>query len=194
KLDAFENADRAHQAYMLGRIPADLIEGIATMGVGAAAGAALRASSLIDAVGFWGRGAAAESGLINYAARDAANATRLNAYLALQQGNILDDSGLLTEFALQNANSALKFGTILRNPYVVSELTKNGGDILEWEKLKTPSIELSTGQSIQVHFYKNSVTNEVNYTLPDFKVKGQVDIFPRRPLQEPTVKPPYFNP
>jgi hypothetical protein len=41
------------------------------------------------------------------------------------------------------------------------------------EKLKTPSVILPSGQSVQVHYYRNAVTGEVNYNI-DFKVVGEI--------------------
>jgi hypothetical protein len=80
--------------------------------------------------------------------------------------------------------------TKLNNPKVIEELTRNGGDITDWEKRTTPSIDLSTGQRIQVHYYYNVKTGEINYNI-DFKVKNPVNVFPSRPIKEPIVLPPY---
>jgi hypothetical protein len=117
-----------------------------------------------------------------------ASATRLKAYLSLQQEGILDKDGRLTEYAIRESKSALSEDTSIKNPVVIAELTKNGGSITDWEKVKTPSIELSTGQRVQVHFYKNRVTGEVNYNI-DFKIKGEVRWCPKEPTPEPKVSP-----
>ena len=80
---------------------------------------------------------------------------------------------------------------VLRNPTVVKELIKSGGKITDWQKMTTPSVKLSTGQKVQVHFYQNKITGAINYAHQDFKVKGIVDLFPKLPLSEPMVQPPY---
>jgi len=71
----------------------------------------------------------------------------------------------------------MKRGEVLNNPSVVSELTKDGSKITDWQKLSTQSIELPTGQRVQAHFYQNRFTGEINYTHSDFKVKNLVDAF-----------------
>lgn len=82
----------------------------------------------------------------------------------------------------------------MKNPSVINELTKNGSRITDWTKLSTQSIEMPTGQRIQVHFYKNQVTGEINYTHSDFKVKNPVYAFSKAPNKEPIMTPPYDKP
>lgn len=41
--------------------------------------------------------------------------------------------------------------------------------------MTTKAIKLSSSQRIEVHFYKNQLTGEVNYTHRDYKVKGFID-------------------
>ncbi|MDF2868186.1 MAG: Hemolysin [Gammaproteobacteria bacterium] len=131
--------------------------------------------------------------IVNYAAHNAADALRLKTELVLRQAGILDEGGKLTGEAIMASRRALREGEILKNPSVVKELTKNGSNIADWEKLTTQSVEMSSGQRIQVHFYKNRITGEVNYTHPDFKVKNPVNLFPSNPGKEPTVTMPYHG-
>lgn len=118
----------------------------------------------------------------------------MKTILALQDAGILDQSGQLTEAAINLSRPAMRRGSILENPSVVDTLTKDGSNITDWEKLTTQSIGMPTGQRIQVHFYRNKSTGEVNYTHPDFKVKNPVELFPKVPEQEPTIIPPYNRP
>jgi hypothetical protein len=104
----------------------------------------------------------------------------------LQQEGILDKDGRLTEYAVREVRPAISRNAELSNPRVIAELTKDGSKITDWEKVKTPSITLSTGQKIQVHYYKNKVTGKVNYNV-DFKVKGEVRWCPKKPILEPKV-------
>lgn len=88
------------------------------------------------------------------------NSTRLNTELALKQAGVLGNDGYLTASIIKESTPAMK-GTI-SNPEVVKELTQNGGNITHWTKLTTPSIDLTNGQRIQVHFYQNEITGEIN--------------------------------
>jgi filamentous hemagglutinin len=119
---------------------------------------------------------------------------RLKTTLALQDAGILNESGKLTESAIKTSELAMRPGSTLSNPSVVKALTKGSSSISDWEKLTTRSVEMPTGQRIQVHFYRNKITGEVNYTHPDFKVKNPVNLFPSAPETEPTVTPPYNHP
>jgi hypothetical protein len=128
---------------------------------------------------------------LNYEARSAGNALRLKAILALQEGGILDETGKLTEYAIKNSKSAIGKESSISNPSVIRALTADGSNIKEWYKLATKSATLSTGQKIQVHFYKNTLTGEVNYTHPDFKVKEIISPYPKSPSPGPTINPHY---
>lgn len=77
---------------------------------------------------------------------------------------------------------------VLQNPSVVQELTKDGSSINDWGKFTTTvPVSMPTGQPIQVHFYRNIVTGEVNYTHQDFKIKEEVGLFYGRPTPDPSV-------
>lgn len=113
----------------------------------------------------------------NLAARSQINRLQLSTELTLKEANILNLDGTLTEQAVKNARLGMKRGETLNNPSVVKELTKDGSKISDWQKLTSESVELSSGQRVQVHFYKNTITNEINYTHTDFKVKNAIDAF-----------------
>jgi len=114
---------------------------------------------------------------------------KLRVDLTLQDKGILDSSGHLTQQAIDNSSLALRPGQVIKNPPVVDALTKDGSSITDWSKLTTETVEMSTGQRIQVHYYYNTRTQRVDYTYgPDFKVKNPVPAIPKAEL-EPTVKP-----
>lgn len=100
-------------------------------------------------------------------ASSAADALRLKVQLSLQQGNILDASGKLTESALSNVVLLTK-GEALKNQKVIAELIKDGSKIEEWAKYTTREAVLVNGQKIQVHFYMNETTGMVNHAM-DYK-------------------------
>lgn len=117
-------------------------------------------------------------------ARNIANGTRLNVELSLKQAGILDEAGNLTMEAIKKADVAISRNSVLSNPKVISELTKDGSAITDWTKKATKSVELSNGQKIQIHFYQNELTGEINYNI-DFKVKGTVSALPVKPVADP---------
>jgi RHS repeat-associated protein len=104
------------------------------------------------------------------------NAVRLKVQLALEEQGILTKGGKgLTEKAIREAREITLAGDRITNPEVVKELTKIGGPIEQWGKFSTTTINLSTGQRIQVHFYMNKVTGQISYKpWYDFKVKGKI--------------------
>lgn len=113
----------------------------------------------------------------SYSAHSASEGSRLRAKLAFQEAGILDEDGHLTNEAVKNAGSAMGRSLTLTNQSVVGELTKDGGEVADWGKFTTKSIEMPNGQRAQIHFYQNKVTGQVNYTHPDFKIKGVVNDF-----------------
>lgn len=60
-------------------------------------------------------------------------------------------------------------GTNLGNKALVEALTANGSDIADWGKYTTPTFRSPAG-AFQVHFYYNSVIDEVFYGM-DYKIK-----------------------
>lgn len=117
-----------------------------------------------------------------------ADASRLRTTYALQEAGILDQSGRLTELAVENSEFAKRIGSSLDNSSVIKALTGDGSKLSDWAKMTTQSIELPNSQRIQVHYYKNLVTGKINYTHQDFKVKGIVnDLF--QPAQKTGYEP-----
>lgn len=127
-------------------------------------------------------------------ANSVADAQRLKALYALQEAGLIDNAGKVTKSAIESSQLALQPGARIGNPEIARELTKDGSKISDWQKLTTPSVTLSNGQRIQLHYYYNPVTKTVNYTYPDFKVKTTIDMFYGRPSMEPWSTPPYPYP
>jgi RHS repeat-associated protein len=109
-------------------------------------------------------------------AQNVNNAVRLRTQLDLEEAGILREGGQgLTDEAISEATEIPIKGGELRNPEVVNELTKIGGNIQDWAKFRTKTITLHSGQRVQVHFYMNRVTGQVSYKpWYDFKVKGKI--------------------
>ncbi|MBW0451051.1 hypothetical protein [Paraburkholderia phenoliruptrix] len=101
-------------------------------------------------------------------------ATQLRTQLSFQQAGILDSSGRLTQQAVQNSDPIALAGGKINNPAVVRELTSDGSNIADWGKFTTQSVTMPNGQSMQIHYYMNSVTGKIDYVTSDFKVKGVV--------------------
>jgi filamentous hemagglutinin len=53
----------------------------------------------------------------------------------------------------------------------VKELTSDGSKIADWSKYTTQSVKMVNGQSMQIHYYKNSATGKIDSVTSDFKVK-----------------------
>ncbi|MFN7710603.1 MAG: hypothetical protein ACK5O7_06570 [Holosporales bacterium] len=100
---------------------------------------------------------------------------QLQTRLHLQEKGILTQDGRLTEYALKESRVITLQGDIIKNPSVVKTLTQDGSKIEHWAKFKTPSVEVGTGQRMQVHYYKNTKTGKVDYVTQDYKVKGVVN-------------------
>ena len=119
----------------------------------------------------------------NYNRHNVADALRLNTELAFRQAGILDENGRLTSYAVQNALPAMGRGNTISNQSLIRELTNNGSRIEDWRKFKTPTVQLSSGQRVQIHFYRNIISGEINYTHKDYKVKEVINPF-RKPDDE----------
>lgn len=126
---------------------------------------------------------------------------------ALQEANLLDANGKLTEFALNNSQLAVP-GEMLGNQRVVDILKAKNPQIKDWGKYKTEvtanftksatitgeigNVRLnSIPEKLEIHFYgrtdKAGKIVEVCYDI-DFKVKAKgggriIDIFPQRPAK-----------
>ncbi|WP_256976331.1 filamentous hemagglutinin N-terminal domain-containing protein [Burkholderia sp. AU28863] len=110
-------------------------------------------------------------------AGSAANMTasvQLRTQLAFEEAGILDANGLLTQSAIRNSDPIPLAEGKIKNPVVVQELTRDGSAITDWGKYTTQSAKMPNGQSMQIHYYMNTVTGKVDYVTSDFKVKGIV--------------------
>ncbi len=115
----------------------------------------------------------AQRGIGSVQIHSVTDAMRLNAELALKQAGILCERGKLTSHALFKPVK-LKEGIELNNPKVVQELTKDGSQMANWAKYTTKeAVALSNGQKVQVHFYQNKITGEVNKNI-DYKITPEV--------------------
>ena len=104
-------------------------------------------------------------------AQSSATAAKLRVELALKSFGILSLDGKLTRRAIEEA-TPVRLAEPIGNPSIIKALTANGSSIGDWKKFKTESIRSPDGGSIQVHFYKNIKTSEIDYGTSDFKVKG----------------------
>lgn len=108
-------------------------------------------------------------------AADMTTAAQLRTQLAFQQAGILDANGQLTSQAIQSSRIInLSGGEKINNPSIVQELTSDGSSISDWSKYTTRSISTQNGQTLQIHYYMNTSTGQIDYITPDFKVKGVV--------------------
>jgi len=107
-------------------------------------------------------------------AADMTTAAQLRTQLSLHQAGVLDSNGQLTAQAIKSSDAIPLADGVIKNPSVVSELTSDGSKIADWGKYTTQSVTMPNGQSMQVHYYMNSVTGKVDYVTSDFKVKGVV--------------------
>ncbi|RJG36161.1 hypothetical protein [Motilimonas pumila] len=139
----------------------------------------------------------------------ASNKIRLKTQLFLQEEGLLDTQGRLTQRALSSAyETKTTQQGVLQNKTVVQELTKDGSHIEDWGKYTTETVYTKPSNSIvadqngqlslipngqpqglQIHFYINRRTGEINYTHQDFKVKNKVaEVFEPRRKREPAVQ------
>lgn len=110
-----------------------------------------------------------------YGTGNAANAVRMKTVLAFQEAGILTKAEKLTQFAIESAKPAMAADSKFINETVIKALTEGGSIISDWQKMKTNSITLPTGQRAQIHFYQHKKLGTVNYTHIDFKVKNLVE-------------------
>ncbi|MGG5342270.1 hypothetical protein [Enterococcus sp. AZ192] len=75
-------------------------------------------------------------------------------------------------------------GSDLKDPKVISELTKNGSSILDWAKMEsTYSYETSMGKG-KVHYYRNLKTGEISFYDLKMKVPIPKDLKVREGLTD----------
>ncbi|WP_081496482.1 hypothetical protein [Herbaspirillum sp. YR522] len=59
---------------------------------------------------------------------------------------------------IKSSDAILLADGVIKNPSVVRELTSDGANIADWGKYTTQSVTMPNGQSMQLHYYMNSVT------------------------------------
>ena len=110
--------------------------------------------------------------VVDNSANNAADYVRFKTHLKFMEDGILDTSGTLTRQAVTDSRLLIR-GSDLNNPAVISELTGDGSNIADWGKYTTKAVTNSSGQNLQVHFYRNGVNGNINYNI-DFKVNQVV--------------------
>ncbi len=64
----------------------------------------------------------------------------------------------------------------IKNKAVRDILLRDGSQISDWTKCTTTSVKLRSGESRQIHFYRNTKTGRIDYETMDFKVKDTVSL------------------
>jgi filamentous hemagglutinin len=132
---------------------------------------ALTAATPLIGKGLAGIGGVAsqEASQIGSGADNVVNATLLKQQLQNEEiYSIFMENGVLKQSVVDSAKF-LKGGDDLTNPAVIKELTKNGSQMADWAKFSTTEpVTVSSGEAVQMHFYKNINTGEINYNI-DFK-------------------------
>ncbi len=106
---------------------------------------------------------AAEAG----GAASSSDAMRLAGQLTEQEArSVFTSSGALQPEVIANSTEIIN-GTQLGNQTLVKSLTAEGGDIADWGKYTTQTFRSPSGP-FQVHFYYNSSSGQVFYSL-DYK-------------------------
>lgn len=103
----------------------------------------------------------ATRGTIESGADNIATGPKLNAQLAYEEANsIFTKSGTLQPEVIKNSSIIIP-GNELKNPDVINNLIKNGGNINDWGKMTTQTFKSPSGD-FQFHFYQNLKTGEVS--------------------------------
>ncbi|CAD5903348.1 hypothetical protein CMALT394_970002 [Carnobacterium maltaromaticum] len=90
---------------------------------------------------------------------------------------------LRKEDIVENSKSIIS-GDRLKDPIVISELTKDGSSMSDWAKMEsTYSYETSMGNG-KVHYYKNTKTGEINFYDAKMKVPIPKDLKIRNNLTD----------
>ena len=103
-------------------------------------------------------------------------ALKLEAKLAFQEARVLSPKGKLTKTGIGRSKEIILEDQI-RNPKVIAELTKDGSSMVDWKKFKTPSVTLSNGERVQIHYYRNIKTGRVDYVTKDFKLTKKLELW-----------------
>ncbi len=103
-------------------------------------------------------------------AQNAATAPQLASQLTKEEASsVFTPAGGLRQNIIQQSTRFDRIaGNKINNPNVISELTKDGSNIVNWAKYYTQTFRSPSGP-FQVHFYHNPITRSVNYNV-DFKV------------------------
>ena len=82
----------------------------------------------------------------------------------------------MTPAAIRSAKKIYLGEEGIKNQDIIDILKKHGKPIDDWEKYTTKSVTISSGQSRQIHFYRNAKAGIVDYETVDFKVKDTVSL------------------
>ena len=97
------------------------------------------------------------------------------AALVVMECDILDAHGRITPEAAQGATHIPLGGQPIGNPQVIKILTSDGSHISDWGKFKIENITLSSGERVQLHFYKNLKTGVVDYVTKDIRITKVIE-------------------
>jgi hypothetical protein len=89
--------------------------------------------------------------------------------------DILRARGRITPEAAQGATHIPLGKKPIGNPQVIKVLTSDGSHINDWGKFYIDSVKLSSGEGIQLHFYKNLKTGVVDYVTKDIRITKVIE-------------------
>ncbi|HEX9695413.1 MAG TPA: RHS repeat-associated core domain-containing protein [Actinomycetota bacterium] len=148
-------------AHCMGRFVPDIILAITTGGAGKGAQAA-------TAVRRVPRRAISRAPKTVARAESAADLARLTKQLQLDEAaSVFTKSGGLQPSVIQDAR-LITPGVRIGNPEAIKALTVDGSNIADWAKYATQSFKSPSGP-FQAHFYRNSITGAVDYSI-DYKI------------------------
>jgi hypothetical protein len=87
-----------------------------------------------------------------------------------EASSVFNADGTLHPDAIAGSSPIIE-GAELRNPHVIAGLTSDGSALTDWNKYATAVYSSNSGR-FQVHFYKNTLTDEIAYDI-DYKSKIQ---------------------
>ena len=103
-------------------------------------------------------------------------ALRQRTALAFEEAGILNARGELTAKAIEESTYVPLAANEIKNEKVKRILQRDGSVLSDWGKYKTPSVRLPSGETRQIHFYRNSRTGKIDYETVDFKVEDPVSL------------------
>jgi hypothetical protein len=142
---------------------------------------------------FWGRSGVSEIGeVIDLSASNHINLLRLQRQLTIEQAqSIFTETGELTDEIIRKSR-LIPLGE-LNNPELLNALSMRPGNLSDWGKYTTQLINSPSGD-FQMHFYSNSVTEDVYYGI-DYKAVFQHDgAWNLSPTPNFYYEPSRFNP